>query len=442
VKTPARATVGMKAAALVALAAAAQAGAAPAVHLVGPSSARVLLNGALGDLLRCGDSATRLSPAATEQCDLIAFDEPHLHGVFRRRRVLLERGGNDGDDAAAAVVTLSTADSAADVAAEVAARGDGAVAVVPTGWEADVRAAAPGARVWGFTDVAASKDALRSRLQQALVAGDEEDEEAHGRRLAAGGKAAKAAAAAAAEVEPPVKSAQRAAPPAPPAPWAAWLTVAPRTQLLVLVLFALAAIGLQRATCLVLDGAEAALKAATDARTEAEAAEAKAATVAAASAAASSSAASAASASSESAGGAGAGAAAEAAAPLQGGVAVITSGGAALAPSAPAAAPLSPGGLARLRANVRAAWVRTATITLGALLFLTLVNVVFDRWRLFPQLGKNKEVGTDVFWAFMAAAALLSTYLGVVVSDKDGDVLMGVRQTEEAKGWMMMCFLV
>ena len=447
-------------------------------YIVGPSAARVALNGALRGALGCdggGAEQPTLSAQAAEQCALTDFDTPALHGVFRQRRVLHD--WVEGGAHAASVTTLVTADTPAAlraVAAQLRSQRDAGevVALVPAAWAADdggVRGAVD--RVWTLPDspVAAVAHA-RAQLATltAEVAGDDAAAEA-ARRLAggggkpaAGGGAKKQKAAAAAGGAPSTTTADGggggggALPPS----WAAWLALSPRTQLAALVALALAAIALHKAAWHVLDECEKRLAGATGA---AGALELRAQQAAADAASAAKQAAALADAEA-SAGGGGAGnvpAAASAAtadevvisdsSPLMspgGGVSArATAGASAAAAAAAAAATQEPGApsapeRAKAAAELRAAWLRTAVVTGGLLAFLTLVNVVCDRWRWFPLLTKQREVGTDVFWAFMAAACLVACYLGVGVSERDGEVLMGVRQTEEAKGWMMLGFLV
>ena len=89
----------------------------------------------------------------------------------------------------------------------------------------------------------------------------------------------------------------------------------------------------------------------------------------------------------------------------------------------------------------RAALLKAVYIALP-LLFIVGMNYALDISKVWPQLTKSREVGTDVFWALTLLLVLLASSFTMAGNDKDGETLMCVRQTEEAKGWMMFLFLV
>ena len=70
------------------------------------------------------------------------------------------------------------------------------------------------------------------------------------------------------------------------------------------------------------------------------------------------------------------------------------------------------------------------------------VNVALDRWKLLPLLDKLRGEGTDMFWALGLIAGVLALFFSVRSVERDGEALMCMKQTEEAKGWMMFLFLV
>lgn len=366
--------------------------AAPSLSFIGPSPARAALNAAFRRLLRCDagplDSLGDL--AAVEQCALIDFDEAPLHAVFRRRRLA----------SSALVVSLDTVDSAAAAVAALGdASGEQTLALVPSAWLPELaRVAAPSA---GQELLALPEDA--GEAAQLVWEALQRSEQAARRLLPQGGQA---------PANGLLGSGSKSAPAAPPT-WAWWLELSTRTQLLALFAFAGGAILLHSFVQRLLDGADAALKAATESEAQLATAQVKEAE---------------------------ARAAAATQKPQEVEAGGEEGGKGAAAMEVPEVADVA--SLARARRSVQAAWIRSASIVTVFLLGLCLVDVVFDRWRLFPLLGKNREVGTDVFWAMVMAALFLASYIGVACNEKDAGVLMGVRQTEEAKGWMMMFFLV
>ena len=387
--------------------------------IVGPSAARTAVNDALHRLLRCEDSAA-LSVQQAEQCSMIEFDTVDLHAIFKKRIIRLHNVFESSS--AETVLTLASVESTTEllrVTADAKVDKTNVICVLPSEWKQELHKSfsneqLPFGHVWDLSDEASQ------RLDTSLASLIEETSRAQFQAPSAAGRLL--------QVEPPIASAK---PSEPQKPWAAWLRLSNRSQMTALIVFAVAAIILHKLVWWALDDAEAKLKAATDAVAALEAAALKAATDVSSPATAKGG--------EEVAASGGAGAIAEG----QPSTGVLLSGGAAM----PVSGATMSGGpstaqLTSARAAVKRAYVITGAITLAALLFLTLVNVTFDRWKLFPLLSKNREIGTDMFWAFISAALLIGCYLGVCVSERDSDVLMGVKQTEEAKGWMMMCFLV
>ena len=111
-------------------------------------------------------------------------------------------------------------------------------------------------------------------------------------------------------------------------------------------------------------------------------------------------------------------------------------------PATPIAKPADGSEAVAPASSARRAELTKAVCIAIPLLFIVGLNYVIDVEQVLPHLTKNREVGADVFWALTLLLALGASYFTMVSSDKDGETLMCVRQTEEAKGWMMFLFLV
>ena len=402
---------------------------------------RAIANEAFERMLQC-DVTQSPSLRHADECALLEHDAVELHSIFRRKQVIIPRSYHDSSDSL--VFSIVTVDSVADLAAvapPIAMLNSHWIALIPWSWEQAALSRewmSSFHAVWMLSEanhrmaVEAAYDKLVELSSGASQSSGLAAVERR-RRLEASGDKGPAPA-----FEPPIKSATKDTP-QERLPWDDWLQLSTQTQLATLIGFAILSIALHKIVCWALDAAEARLKSATDTATELEnmqikvAGEMEAAQMAVASEA----------------GAAAAGSPTGVTGPMASSPTNSTSSSAMLTSvGAVATSPhhhepgTSPSKVAEAKVAVRQTYLLAAGITATVLLFLTFVNVVFDRWRWFPLLSKNKEVGTDVFWAFTSAALLLACYLGVAVNEKDADTLMGVRQTEEAKGWMMMFFLV
>ena len=85
----------------------------PQLTLLGPSAARAAVNAAFSQLLDCASTGDGVS---AEQCALIDFDAPALHGVFRQRRL-------SSDALVVSLVTVDDAPAGAAAAARAALTG-------------------------------------------------------------------------------------------------------------------------------------------------------------------------------------------------------------------------------------------------------------------------------------------------------------------------------
>ena len=80
--------------------------------------------------------------------------------------------------------------------------------------------------------------------------------------------------------------------------------------------------------------------------------------------------------------------------------------------------------------------------TLAPLAVIVIVNLVCDRLRYFPIVAKMRESGTDMFWSLALLTGVLVVFFTLRSQEKDADALMAIKQTDEAKGWMMFLFLI